>query len=47
MQKFVVGELVTKADLESAMDRLTLRLTLRVGSLLLAAAALFGAITRL
>jgi hypothetical protein len=30
-REFVMGELVTKADLQAAMDTLSLRLTLRLG----------------
>jgi hypothetical protein len=33
-REFVMGELVTKADLQAAMDTLSLRLTLRLGVLL-------------
>ncbi|MBL6617804.1 MAG: hypothetical protein ISP45_27595 [Reyranella sp.] len=33
-REFVMGELVTKADLQAAMDNLSLRLTLRLGVML-------------
>ena len=33
-REFVMGELVTKADLQAAMDTLSLRLTLRLGVML-------------
>ena len=33
-REFVMGELVTRADLQTAMDNLSLRLTLRLGVML-------------
>jgi hypothetical protein len=33
-REFVMGELVTKVDLQAAMDTLSLRLTLRLGVML-------------
>jgi hypothetical protein len=33
-REFVMGELVTRADLQAAMDTLSLRLTLRLGVML-------------
>jgi hypothetical protein len=33
-REFVMGELVTKSDLQAAMDALSLRLTLRLGVML-------------
>jgi hypothetical protein len=40
-------ELVTKLDLETALDRLALRLTVRLGIMLLASSAMFLGILRL
>jgi hypothetical protein len=53
-REFVMGELVTKADLQAtradlqaAMDTLTLRLTLRLGVMLAAGLATLAAIIKL
>jgi hypothetical protein len=43
-REFVMGELVTKADLQAAMDTLSLRLTLRLG-VMLATAVVSGVAT--
>jgi hypothetical protein len=42
-----MGELVTKADLQAAMDTLSLRLTLRLGVMLATGLATLAAIIKL
>jgi hypothetical protein len=37
VQKYIAGELVPKVDLEPAMERVILRLTIRLGTLVAAA----------
>jgi hypothetical protein len=44
---FIMIELVTKSDLNLAMDNLALRLTVRLGAMLAAGIALLGAINKL
>lgn len=44
---FVMGELVTKTDMEAALDRLTLRISVRMGVMLAAAVAALAALVRL
>ncbi len=44
---FIMAELVTKADLIQAMDTQTLRLTVRLGGMLVAAVAVVGGILKL
>jgi hypothetical protein len=44
---FVMAELVTKTDLESALDRLSLRLTVRIGGMIAVAIAALAAIIKL
>ena len=44
---FVMAELVTKSDLEAAMDRLSLRLTIRLGGMLAIGVAALAAIVKL
>jgi len=44
---FVMAELVTKTDLEAALDRLSLRLTARLGGMLAIAIAALAAIVKL
>jgi hypothetical protein len=46
-REFVMAELVTKHDLESAMDRLSLRITVRMGVMLAAAIAVLATINQL
>jgi hypothetical protein len=46
-REFVMGDLVTKADLQTAMDTLSLRLTLRLGVMLAAGLATLAAIIKL
>ncbi|HZX83047.1 MAG TPA: hypothetical protein VFF19_05745 [Reyranella sp.] len=46
-REFVMGDLATKADLQAAMDTLSLRLTLRVGVMLAAGLATLAAIIKL
>lgn len=46
-REFVMGELVTKADLQAALDTLSLRLTLRLGVMLAAGLATLAAIIKL
>ena len=46
-REFVMGELVTRADLQAAMDTLSLRLTLRLGVMLAAGLATLAAIIKL
>ena len=45
--EFVMGDLVTKADLQAAMDTLSLRLTLRLGVMLATGLATLAAIIKL
>jgi hypothetical protein len=44
---FVMGELVTKSDLQAAMDTLSLRLTLRLGVMLTTGLGILAAIIKL
>ena len=46
-QEFVMGDLATKADLQAAMDTLSLRLTLWLGVMLAAGLATLAAIIKL
>jgi hypothetical protein len=46
-REFVMGDLATKADLQAAMDTLSLRLTLRLGVMLAAGLATLAAIIKL
>jgi hypothetical protein len=46
-REFVMGELVTRSDLQAAMDNLSLRLTLRLGVMLAAGVAILAAIIKL
>lgn len=46
-REFVMGELVTRSDLQAAMDTLSLRLTLRLGVMLAAGLATLAAIIKL
>jgi len=46
-REFVMGELVTRTDLQTAMDTLSLRLTLRLGVMLAAGLATLAAIIKL
>ena len=46
-REFVMGELVTKADLQAALDTLSLRLTLRLGVMLATGLATLAAIIKL
>ena len=46
-REFVMGDLVTKADLQAAMDTLSLRLTLRLGVMLATGLATLAAIIKL
>ena len=46
-REFVMGDLVTKADLQAALDTLSLRLTLRLGVMLAAGLAALAAIIKL
>jgi hypothetical protein len=44
---FIMAELVTKIDLEAALDRITLRMTLRFGVMLVAGLSALGALLKL
>jgi hypothetical protein len=44
---FILAELVTKIDLEAALDRLTLRMTVRFGVMLVAGLGALAAILKL
>lgn len=44
---FIMAELVTKTDLTAAMDTLTLRLTVRMGGMLMIAVGALATIIRL
>jgi len=46
-RQFIMAELVTKTDLNAALETQTLRLTVRLGLMLAAAIALLGAILKL
>jgi hypothetical protein len=46
-REFVMGELVTRSDLQAAMDTLSLRLTLRLGAMLATGLATLAAIIKL
>jgi hypothetical protein len=47
VRDFVMGELVTKSDLQAAMDTLSLRLTLRLGVMLATAVGILAVIIKL
>jgi hypothetical protein len=47
VRQFVFTEIVTKQDLQLALDNLALRLTIRLGTMLAAGIALLGAINKL
>lgn len=47
VRDFVMAELVTKADLADAMERQTLKLTVRLGGLLVAAIGALAVLMRL
>lgn len=42
-RQFIMGEVVTKTDMQNAMDTLTLRLTVRLGGIVAAGAGLVTA----
>jgi hypothetical protein len=44
---FIMTELVTKLDLEAALDRVTLRMTVRFGVMLVAGLGALGALLKL
>jgi hypothetical protein len=44
---FLMAELVTKIDLEAALDRITLRMTVRFGVMLVAGLGALGAVLKL
>jgi hypothetical protein len=44
---FIMAELVTKTDLEAALDRLTLRMTVRFGVMLVAGIGALAAVLKL
>ena len=46
-RQFIMAELVTKTDLQTALEMQTLRLTVRLGLMLVGAIALLGAILKL
>ena len=46
-RQFIMAELVTKADLQLALDNLALRLTVRTGALLAAGLTILGAVLKL
>ena len=46
-REFIMAELVTKSDLAQAIDTQTLRLTVRLGTMLVAAVAVVGGILKL
>ena len=46
-REFVMGELVTRSDLQAAMDTLSLRLTLRLGVMLATGLATLAVIIKL
>jgi len=43
---FIMAELVTKTDLEAALDRLTLRITVRFGAMLVAGLGALAALLK-
>lgn len=47
VREFVMLELVTRNDLESALDRLSLRLTVRMGAIFAAGLTILGAVLKL
>jgi hypothetical protein len=47
VRDFVMLELVTRNDLEAAMDRLSLRLTVRMGVMFAAGLTILGAVLKL
>ncbi|EUB97290.1 hypothetical protein PMI07_000866 [Rhizobium sp. CF080] len=44
---FIMAELVTKSDLTAALDAVTLRLTVRLGSMLFVAVSALAVLTKL
>ena len=44
---FIMAELVTRIDLEAALDRLTLRMTVRFGVMLVAGLGALGVVLKL
>ena len=44
---FIMTDLVTKADLEAALDRVTLRMTVRFGVMLVASLGALAAVLKL
>lgn len=44
---FIMAELVTKLDLEAALDRVTLRMTMRFGVMLIAGLSALAALLKL
>ncbi len=44
---FVMGELVTKIDLENALDRLSLRMTVRLGAMIALAVTALATLIKL
>ena len=46
-RNFIMAELVTKTDLNTAIDTQTLRITVRLGTLMLAGLAALGAVLKL
>ena len=44
---FIMAELVTKIDLEAALDRMTLRMTVRFGFMLVAGVGVLAALQKL
>jgi hypothetical protein len=46
-RQFIMAELVTKADLQLALDNLALRLTVRTGVMIAAGLTILGAVLKL
>lgn len=46
-RQFIMAELVTKADLQLALDNVALRLTIRMGVMLAAGLTILGAVLKL
>jgi hypothetical protein len=46
-RQFIMAELVTKADLQLALDNIALRLTVRTGVMLAAGLTILGAVLKL
>jgi hypothetical protein len=46
-RQFIMAELVTKADLQLALDNLALRLTVRTGVMMAAGLTILGAVLKL